>query len=170
MAVDPEEFYEEEVNRIIESGNKLLGSNFRFFVNDCPALSNLVVSCSPALPGRHLIEAIPGAHGVEVPEPGPLKTGGQFNVTFNDSFEGKAFEEIVNWAKASNIAGNRKDVRIYGTHELGNSKFDMTYTYCFPELNDAELDYANKTTPAKFSFVLHFANRKVTKDKDKGNS
>lgn len=163
MAVTPEDFYEEEVESIVHSGNKLLGANFRLWVEDCPALSQMVVTCNPALPGRHLIETIPGPNGVEVPEPGPLKTGGQFSLTFQDTFTGKAFEEVTQWAMDSINVDKRKTVRVYGTHELGESSLDITYTHCFPEMGDGEFDYANKTAPAKFSLTLHFAMRKWTK-------
>ncbi len=160
-----EKFYEDEVEAIVTSGNKLLGSSFRVMVEGCPELSKMIASCSPALPGRHLIEATSGAHGVEVPEPGPLKTGGQFTITFNDGFQGKAFDELIQWSLESIEVNKRKEVYVWGTHELGNNGFDMTYTHCFPELEDADFDYSNKTTPAKFSFILHFANRKWTKGK-----
>ena len=163
MSVDPEQFYSEEVERIVQSGNRLLGSNFRISVDDCPELSKLIVTCNPPLPGRHAIESIPGPHGVEVPEPGPLKTGGQFKVTFNDSFTGKAYDEVVKWAMESVHADNRKNVRLWCTHELGPSELDMTYQHCFPELEDGEFDYSNKNTPAKFSLIIHFAMRLQTK-------
>ncbi len=164
MAVTQESFYEKEVETIMQSGNKLLGCNFGLFVEDCPELSKLVVTCNPAMPGRHPVDLIPGPGGVEVPEPGPLKTGGQFTLTFMDSFSGKAFDEVVQWAMDSIQPDKRKSVRIWGTNkELGDSTLDITYYHCFPELDDGEFDYANKTAPAKFNLTLHFAMRKWTK-------
>ncbi len=163
MAVNPESFYEEEVEAIINSGNKLLGSNFRIKVDGCEELSKMVVTCNPALPGRHLVEGIVGGQGVEVREPGPLKTGGQFTMTFHDGFKGQAFDEITQWALDSVDVTKRKTVWIWGSHELGNSNLDMAYSHCFPELEDGSFDHANRTAPAKFSFILHFSNRKWTK-------
>lgn len=164
MAVDAEEFYAEEVEHIVQAGNKIRGDNFNIEIEGCPNLSALTVGCSPEMPGRHTVETVAGRQGIEINEPGPLKTGGMFVITYHDGFKGKAFEEYMNWMKGAADYTKRKKVRIYGRHELGESELDITYFYCFPEHEPGEFDAENKTAPNKFTFNLHFANRRWTKD------
>ncbi|MCP4752651.1 MAG: hypothetical protein GY866_17330 [Proteobacteria bacterium] len=163
MAVDAEEFVLEEVEALIQVGNKLKGSDYHMEVEGCPNLSLLTVTCSPAVPSRNPIEDIPGKRGVTINEPGEMKSGGQFPVTFHDGFKGPAFDEYMDWVRECVDFTKRKKVRIYGSHELGDSSADFTYLYCWPDMEDAEFDNENKTAPAKFTFNLHFAGRRFTK-------
>ncbi|MBU2648429.1 hypothetical protein KKI24_27230 [bacterium] len=164
MAVEAEEFYADEVENIIQAGNKLRGDNFKIEIQDCPNLSKLIVACTPVMPSRHIVETVAGHQGVEINEPGPLKTGGMFPVTFHDGFKGLAFDEYMNWMLESVDITKRKTFRVYGNHELGKSNIDVTYFYAFPEMEDADFDAENKTAPMKFTCNIHFANRRWTKN------
>jgi hypothetical protein len=164
MVVDAEEFYGEEVEHLVQTGNKARGDNFNIEIEGCPNLSALTVGCSPELPGRTPVEDVAGRQGVTINEPGPLKTGGMFPLTYHDGFSGKAFEEYMEWMKDAVDFTKRKKVRVWGRHELGDSALDVTYLYCWPEHEPGEFDAENKTAPNKFSVNLHFANRRWTKD------
>ena len=163
MAVDAEQFADEAVESIVQIGNKLLGAHFKIEIEGCPYLSKLIITCTPWLPGRHPVENVPGQQGVEINEPGPKKTGGMFAMGFIDGVTGQAIKEYKEWEKNCASVSGRKEVRIYGHSEYGDSELDITYTHCWPDIEEGDFDAENKTAPARFNMNLHFANRMWTK-------
>lgn len=165
MATSPVEFYEDEVETLINYGNKQKGSDYIIEIEGCKAIGTLTATCSPPLPGRHPVEDIAGRFGVNFSEPGAMRTGGMFPITIHETIKGDAFKEFAKAVEDCIDPNKRLTIRVYCSSEQGGtSALDMTYTHCFFDSEDGgfELDNEAKTTPANLSLNVHFAMRKRT--------